>query len=75
MPLRQSIFSRAKRGRSPRAAAWCFAFFFALWPYFSAVAVSGMETSVMLALIASSAFGLDRRAAPLRQPGHVAFLA
>jgi hypothetical protein len=38
-----------------RRSAWCFTFFFALWPYFPAVAMSGLETSVMLALIALSA--------------------
>ena len=27
-------------------SAWCFAFFFALWPYFSAVSISGMENPV-----------------------------
>lgn len=39
-----------KRHASSRAA-WCFTFFFACWPYFSAVAVSGMESSVFLASI------------------------
>lgn len=38
-----------------RAAAWCFTFFFAVWPYFSVVAMSGMEMSTMLALIALTA--------------------
>lgn len=33
------------------ASAWCFAFFFAGWPYFAAVAVSGLETCPMLTLI------------------------
>jgi len=46
-----------------RAAAWCFAFFFAAWPFFAVVAVSGMESSAMLALIALGALGLERRAA------------
>lgn len=44
-----------------RPAAWCFAFFFAVWPYFSAVSLSGMEPSLMLALIALAALGLERR--------------
>src|SRR5206468_6327790 len=34
-----------------RLSAWCFTFFFAVWPYFAAVAVSGMESSLLLALI------------------------
>jgi hypothetical protein len=42
-------------GRGGRASAWCFTLFFALWPYFSFLAVSGMETSPMLALIALGA--------------------
>jgi hypothetical protein len=57
------------------AAAWCFAGFFALWPYFSAVTVSGMESPLMLALIAlgaalaaRAARGADRRSARSRSP-------
>lgn len=42
-------------GGRARAAAWCFTFFFAVWPYFSVVAVSGMESSAMLTLIALTA--------------------
>jgi arabinofuranosyltransferase len=42
-------------GGRARAAAWCFTFFFAVWPYFAAVAVSGMESSAMLMLIALTA--------------------
>lgn len=42
-------------GDRARAAAWCFTFFFAGWPYFSIVAVSGMENSAMLTLIALTA--------------------
>jgi hypothetical protein len=34
-----------------RASAWCFAVFFAAWPFFAAVAVSGMETCAMLTFI------------------------
>jgi len=33
-------------------SAWCFAFFFALWPYFAGVSVSGMENQAMVALLA-----------------------
>jgi arabinofuranosyltransferase len=42
-------------GGRARAAAWCFTFFFAVWPYFSVVAVSGMESSTMFTLIALTA--------------------
>jgi arabinofuranosyltransferase len=38
-----------------RASATCFTFFFAAWPYFSAVAVSGMETSALLFMIVLTA--------------------
>jgi len=44
-----------------RASAWCFTFFFAAWPYFSAVSVSGMECSTMLALIVLGATLVERR--------------
>ncbi len=44
-----------------RAAAWCFTLFFAAWPYFSAVSVSGMENSLMLALMALAAVLIERR--------------
>lgn len=53
--------------RAGRAAAWCFALFFAAWPFFSIVAVSGMETSAMLALVAGGAF-LSRRRSPASGP-------
>lgn len=43
-----------------RAAAWCFAFFFAAWPYFAAITASGMESSLMLALMALGAWMADR---------------
>ncbi len=46
-----------------RVSAWCFTFFFAAWPYFSAVSVSGMENSLMLALMALAAWQLERRGA------------
>ena len=42
-------------GAHARTAAWCFTFFFAVWPYFSVVAMSGMECSTMLTLIALAA--------------------
>ena len=36
-------------------SAWCFAVFFAAWPYFPAVSMSGLETSLMMALVPLSA--------------------
>jgi len=42
-------------GGQARAAAWCFTLFFAVWPYFSVVAMSGMEISAMPTLIALTA--------------------
>jgi hypothetical protein len=36
-------------------SAWLFGVFFAAWPYFAAVAVSGMENSVMLTVIVAAA--------------------
>ena len=54
-------------GARALAAAWCFTFFFAVWPYFSVVAVSGMEVSGMLALIALTAV-MARRGSPAAGP-------
>ena len=42
-------------GSPSRAAAWCFALFFAVWPFFAVVSVSGMENSAMLTVIALAA--------------------
>ncbi len=56
-----------------RAAAWCFAWFFAGWPFFAAVAVSGMETSVVLALMTLAA-GLVERRSPLSGPALAALV-
>jgi len=50
------------RRHASLGAAWCFAFFFAAWPYFGAVSVSGMESTLMLALVALSALGVEKRA-------------
>ncbi|HET9328550.1 MAG TPA: hypothetical protein VFQ05_17420 [Candidatus Eisenbacteria bacterium] len=36
-------------------SAWCFAFFFAVWPYFGAASVSGMENQAMIGLMALAA--------------------
>jgi hypothetical protein len=44
-----------------RVSAFCFTFFFAVWPYFAALAVSGMEISTMLALAALSAALVEAR--------------
>lgn len=44
-----------------RASAWCFAVFFAAWPYFSAVAVSGMENGVLVAVLVLAAVFVERR--------------
>ena len=44
-----------------RAAAWCFGVFFATWPYWSALATTGLEMGGMLALIAFTAWAIDRR--------------
>jgi hypothetical protein len=44
-----------------RVSAGCFAYFFAMWPYFAAVSMSGMECSLMVALIPLSAVLLARR--------------
>jgi hypothetical protein len=49
------------RRHASRASAWCFTLFFALWTYFAAVAVSGMEMSAMLALMAVAATLVERR--------------
>ena len=46
--------------RHGRPAAWCFAFFFAGWNYFAAVASSGMEMNATLALIALGAVLAER---------------
>jgi hypothetical protein len=61
------VVALLRRHGSP-ASAWCFAFFFALWPYFSAVSVSCMENSVMAATIALAALWCERRSA-LAGPG------
>jgi len=44
-----------------RTAAWVFALGFAGWPLFPALAVSGLEMSVMTALLALSAWATERR--------------
>lgn len=48
-------------------SAWIFAAFFAAWPYFSAVAMSGMESGVMVTLILVAAV-LAQRRHPLAGP-------
>jgi hypothetical protein len=44
-----------------RAAAWCFGVFFATWPYWCALATTGLEMGAMLALLACTAWAIDRR--------------
>ncbi len=46
-----------------RLAAWCFACFFAVWPFFPAVSQSGLEMSLVLALLALGAALASRRSA------------
>jgi arabinofuranosyltransferase len=48
-------FGRLLRTSVSSAAAWCFGVFFAAWPTFAALAMSGMECSLMLAWIALGA--------------------
>ena len=44
-----------------RLGAWCFGVFFAAWPYFAAMASTGLEMGAMLALVSLSAWLVDRR--------------
>jgi arabinofuranosyltransferase len=53
--------------RVSRASAWCFTFFFAGWPYFSMVTLSGMENSFLLFLIVLGA-ALGGRRSPAAGP-------
>jgi len=55
-------FGDLLRRHASGAAAWCFAFFFALWPYVTAVSLSCMENTLMLALIGLASLGAERRA-------------
>ena len=55
------MLGRLIERQAGRAAAWCFTFFFAAWPYFAAVSMSGMESAAMLALIAGGAVLVARR--------------
>ena len=54
------VGARLVERHASRLSAWCFAFFFAVWPYFAAVSVSGMETSLMVMLIVVTAARLER---------------
>src|SRR5262245_41630732 len=56
--LKQQISNRS---------AWCFAFFWAVWPYFGAVSVSGMENQAMVGLIALAA-AFSARRSPMAGP-------
>ena len=44
-----------------RASAWALTLMVALWPYCAALAMSGLEMSAFVALIASAAWLIDRR--------------
>jgi len=44
-----------------RTAAWVFGMFWAGYPFFAAVAVSGLETGVVVALVAVTAWCIDRK--------------
>jgi len=44
-----------------RASAWCFALAWALWPYCSALAVTGLEMSAFVAMIALAGWLIDRQ--------------
>lgn len=55
-----AILSLLERHAS-RASAWSFGLFFAGWPYFAALAGTGLEMGAMLALISLSAWLVDRR--------------
>ena len=44
-----------------RASAWTFAVFLAAWPYFAALACSGLETGAMVSLVLAGAWLVDRR--------------
>ena len=46
-----------------RAAAWCFTFAFATWTAFTAIAISGMENSMMITLLVLGAALTERRGA------------
>jgi len=54
------LFTRMLRARG-LLPAWSFAWFFAVWPYFAATCASGMETSLMLFLVALAATLSERR--------------
>jgi hypothetical protein len=55
------VIARLLRESYSRVSAWCFAMFFALWPYFSAMTASAMESGLMFMLIAVSALLISRK--------------
>jgi hypothetical protein len=57
------LMAHMLRRHLSRAAGWCFAFFFAVWGPFAAVAISGMENNVMIMLIALAAALSERGSA------------
>lgn len=61
------LFARLIDRTVSRTSAWAFALFFALFPLFSAQAVLGMETSLLLFLLAAAANAVEARS-PLSGP-------
>lgn len=61
------LFARLIERTVSRPSAWMFAFFFAIFPLFSAQAVLGMETSLLLVLLAAAASAIEARS-PLAGP-------
>ncbi len=55
-------FTSLLQRHASRASAWCFALFFAFWPYYSGLAATGLETGVLVMGIALTAWLVDRRA-------------
>src|SRR5258705_9299615 len=55
------LMTRMLERHASRTAAWVFAFGFAAWPLFPALAVSGLEMSLMTAALALVAWTIERR--------------
>jgi hypothetical protein len=53
--------ARLLERHASRGSAWCFVVFFAAWPFFSAIAASGLEMSAMMALMAVAALAAGSR--------------
>jgi arabinofuranosyltransferase len=61
------LFARLIDRTVSRTSAWAFALFYALFPLFSSQAVLGMETSLLLFLLAAAANAIETRS-PLAGP-------